>query len=209
MDQKSLTQILSEGENQSQAFVADVSDSWTVATLISSFANSQGGSLWIGVKSSGKIAGIYPEGIQTQILDLVDRFFENPYVLNTKVWKNKVHFVLEVIIQSSKDSPLFLNNLKGQKVLFERHQNKTIQASKIALKSKQFKSVDKELPIELSNEEEKILSLIKKNKQLSLSKMYKLIKLEKSEIDLIVSQLVYRNLIEMDFSSDVTVYKSI
>ncbi len=94
MDEKSLVQILAEGENQTQAFLVDLSDPWNAAVIISSLANANGGSLWIGVKPNGKIVGVYPEGIQQELIQLVERFFKNPFVLEHKIWKNKIHFVL-------------------------------------------------------------------------------------------------------------------
>jgi predicted HTH transcriptional regulator len=207
MDEKSLIQILSQGENQKQAFLIDVSNRWNTAVLISSFANAQGGSLWIGVKPNGKIVGVYAEGIQKELTQLIESFFQNPFVLNTRIWKNKIHFVLEVIIENVKDESVFLVNERQQVVLFERHANKSVQASKIVLKNIQFKSQHKVLPKELSDQEREVLAIIKNNKQLSLSQLYKLETIIKSEIDLLVSQLVYRKLIEMDFSTDVTLYK--
>ena len=207
MDEKSLIQILAEGEHQTQAFLIDLSESWNAAVLISSFANASGGSVWIGVKPTGKIVGVYVEGVQNELNALVEAFFPKPFILNTRIWKNKVHFVLEVKIEKSKDEPVYLINQKQQSVLFERHSNKTVQASKIVLKNQQFKSQDKVLPKELSKAETELLKLIKNHTALSLSQMYKLFDLDKAEIDLNVSQLVYRNLIEMDFSNDVTTYK--
>lgn len=207
MDEKSLIQILAEGEHQTQAFLIDLSESWNAAVLISSFANASGGSVWIGVKPTGKIVGVYAEGVQNELNALVEAFFPKPFILNTRIWKNKVHFVLEVKIEKSKDEPVYLINQKQQSVLFERHSNKTVQASKIVLKNQQFKSQDKVLPKELSKAETELLKLIKNHTALSLSQMYKLFDLDKAEIDLNVSQLVYRNLIEMDFSNDVTTYK--
>ena len=208
MDEKSLTQILAEGENQTQAFLVDLSDPWNAAVIISSLANGKGGSLWIGVKPNGKIVGVYPEGILQELNALKERFFQKPTVLHTKTWKSKMHFVLQVLVESTPKNPEYLINDRNQTVLFERHGNKNIQASKIALKNMQFRSQDKELPEELSDSEKEILAFIQKSKQLSLSQMYKHLDIEMSQIDVLVSQLVYRNLVEMDFSSEVTLYKS-
>ena len=206
MDQKSLTQILEEGENQKQAFLVDVSDRWNTAVLISSLANADGGSVWIGVKPNGKIVGVYAEGIQKELAELVKNYFHSPFDLNTKIWKNKVHFVLEVIVAKSKDNPIFLTNDRKQTVMYERHLTKSIQASKIALKNLQFKSQEKVLSEELCKEEIEILEFIKNHDKLSLSQLYKQLDIEMSQIDLYVSQLVYRDLIEMDFKSEVTLY---
>lgn len=207
MDEKSLTQILAEGENQHQAFVVDLADRWNTAVLISSFANAKGGSVWIGVKPTGKIMGVYAEAIQKELSEIVERFFINPFVINSKVWKNKVHFVVQIIVESAKEEAVYLKNDRQQTVLFERHGTKCVQASKIALKNLQFKSQDKVLSDELSAKEDELLAFIKKSEQLSLSQMYKFTNFEMSEIDLLVSQLVYRGLVAMDFSTDVTLYR--
>lgn len=207
MDEKSLTQILAEGENQNQAFLVDVSDKWNTAVLMSSFANAKGGSVWIGVKPSGKIVGVYPEGILKELTGLVNRYFQKPQEFKSKVWKNKVHFVLEVIMERNPSEELLLVNDKNQTVLFERHGNKCVQASKIVMKNIQFKSQEKVLAEELSQDEKDVLDFIKNQGQVSLSQMYKHQGLEMSEIDLIVAQLVYRNLVELDFSTSVTVYR--
>ncbi len=208
MDEKSLVQILAEGENQTQAFLVDLSDPWNAAVIISSLANANGGSLWIGVKPNGKIVGVYPEGVLEDLNKLKERFFQKSPALQTKIWKNKIHFVLQVLVESSSKNPEYLINDRNQTVLFERHGNKNIQASKIALRNMQFKNQEKELPDEMSDSEKEILAFIQKSKQPSLSQMYKHLDIEMSQIDLLVSQLVYRNLVEMDFSSEVTLYKS-
>ena len=206
MDQKSLTQILAEGENQKQVFMLDVSDKWNTAILISSLANTDGGSLWIGVKSSGKITGVYADGILKELEQLIKQFFQVPYKLESQTWKNKVHFVVEVKVAKSKD-PVFIINDRKQSVLFYRHSTKSIQASKITLKEVQFKSQDKILSDELSAEELEIINFLDQNGELSLSQLYKRLTMEKSKIDLILSQLVYRKLVEKNLSTEIIHYR--
>ena len=52
-----LLQRISLGENQCQDFKFAITDSKKIAKSLSAFANTDGGSLLIGVKDNGKIAG--------------------------------------------------------------------------------------------------------------------------------------------------------
>jgi predicted HTH transcriptional regulator len=53
-----IEELISQGEGQQLDFKFNISDSRKIARSISAFANAQGGTLLIGVKDNGAIAGI-------------------------------------------------------------------------------------------------------------------------------------------------------
>ena len=56
-----LQRVIAEGEHERQDFKYAISDAMKIARSLSAFANHSGGSLLIGVKDNGAIAGVRNE----------------------------------------------------------------------------------------------------------------------------------------------------
>jgi len=97
--------LIRNGEHQYLDFKFAVSDSRKIARSLVSFANSGGGTLLIGVKDNGKIAGIRSEE-EIYMIDAASALYTKPNVkYNLRLWQiDDKKQVLEVVVKSDKSN---------------------------------------------------------------------------------------------------------
>ena len=100
-----ITELIAQGEHQQLDFKFEVSDSKKIARTLSAFANTDGGTLLIGVKDNGHITGIRSEE-EYYMIEAASEMYCRPKVpFETKEWKSEGKTVLEVIVQTSPVKP--------------------------------------------------------------------------------------------------------
>lgn len=100
-----LLELIAEGEHQQLDFKFEVSDSKKIARTLSAFANTDGGTLLIGVKDNGNIAGIRSEE-EYYMLEAASELYCRPKVpFTAKEWNIDGKVVLEVRIASGPEKP--------------------------------------------------------------------------------------------------------
>jgi predicted HTH transcriptional regulator len=100
-----ITDLIAEGEHQQLDFKFEVSDSKKIARTLSAFANTDGGTLLIGVKDNGHIAGIRSEE-EYYMLEAASEMYCRPKVpIEAKEWNIEGKIVLEVKVKSSSLKP--------------------------------------------------------------------------------------------------------
>ena len=98
-----ILELISEGEHQQLDFKFEISDSKKIARTLSAFANTDGGTLLIGVKDNGNIAGIRSEE-EYYMLEAASEMYCQPKVSFTaKEWNMDGKIVLEVTIKASRE----------------------------------------------------------------------------------------------------------
>lgn len=100
-----LSELIAEGEHQQLDFKFEVSDSKKIARTLSAFANTDGGTLLIGVKDNGNIAGIRSDE-EYYMLEAASEMYCRPKVpFTAKEWNIDGKIVLEVRVKSSPERP--------------------------------------------------------------------------------------------------------
>ena len=69
LSEEKVRALIQQGENDSVEFKVSLPDASALAQNISALANTHGGTLFVGIEESGKIAGTSPE----QIIQLVEK----------------------------------------------------------------------------------------------------------------------------------------
>ena len=69
LSEEKVRALIQQGENDSVEFKVSLPDASALAQNISALANTDGGTLFVGIEESGKIAGTSPE----QIIQLVEK----------------------------------------------------------------------------------------------------------------------------------------
>lgn len=108
MDEKDLSGIISQGENEEVEFKEDLGNIQSIARTICAFGNSNGGVLLVGVKDDGKISGIKSgfDIIQQKISSIVENIFPTPNIELQRVELDEKSIVA-VIIQSAYQNSYF------------------------------------------------------------------------------------------------------
>ena len=100
-----ITELIAKGEHQQLDFKFEVSDSKKIAGTLAAFANTDGGTLLIGVKDNGHIAGVRSEE-EYYMIEAASEMYCRPKVpFEAKEWNIEGKVILEVKVKSSLLKP--------------------------------------------------------------------------------------------------------
>ncbi|MCC8146162.1 MAG: ATP-binding protein [Bacteroidales bacterium] len=102
---KHIYDLIAEGEHQQLDFKFEISDSKKIARTLVAFANTDGGTLLIGVKDNGNIAGIRSEEEYYMIEAASDMYCKPKVEFEAKEWNLEGRIVLEIKVKSSSEKP--------------------------------------------------------------------------------------------------------
>ncbi len=204
---QSVKQLIREGEHQQQDFKFRIDDSKKIARTLVAFANTDGGRLLIGVKDNGKIAGVDPTEEIHMIQAAVEMYSKPKLVFQSRVWQEDMKLVLEISIEKSSDRPVLAIDEEGKWKAYVRRKDHTLLANKILLNVWKYERFDQKKPEKIGEEETQLLGIIAANPGITLSKMYRLSKLQKSHIDRLLVLFICWNLVSMEMNENGTFYQ--
>jgi predicted HTH transcriptional regulator len=131
---KSIIQLIKEGEGLAIEFKRTVDSPFKIAKTIVSFANTSGGNLLIGVADHGAIMGVQSELRELQKLEkALVKLIEPELVVQIKSEDLDGKKVLWVTVNESKDKPHHALNEKGERIIYIRVKDKSIPIPRLLL----------------------------------------------------------------------------
>ncbi len=125
--------MIREGEHQRQDFKYCISDSRKIARSLVAFANSEGGSLLIGVKDNGHIVGVQSDE-EYYMVESAARIYSHPPVpFTTRQWPAEGKSVLEVIVVPSFEKPHFAKDENGKWTAWVRYHDENRLAPRVMI----------------------------------------------------------------------------
>jgi predicted HTH transcriptional regulator len=203
-----LKKLIAQGEHQQLDFKFEISDSKKIARSLSAFANTDGGRLLIGVKDNGHIAGIRSEE-EYYMLEAASQMYCKPNIsLENIKWRENGMAVLEVIVPKGQSGNIYYapdvnNNWKA----YIRVGDQNLLANSVLLKVWKKKVKDKGTIIKYSDKEKWLMEYLNKNQAITFSKFCKLAKIPWFKAERILVNLVYFDIIDIDFTGQFVVYK--
>ncbi len=194
-------EIIQQGRGVDVEFIPTIEDYHQVAQVLVSFANSKGGALFIGVKKNGKVSGVLPEQEITS-LNEVKSLIDGKVEVSHSVHQMKHYLVLKVTIEPSSKS-VRAKSIDGKWHHYLRVEAETVKANKIFRRF--FYLRDMNASVELSDNHSRLLDELKEQK-LTLSRFYSLLSLKPKEIDNLVSELIFLNLIDYQYINESFYY---
>lgn len=194
------------GENEQLDFKFRIDDQKKIARTLVAFANTSGGSLLIGVKDNGKIAGVDPEEEIHMIEGAADLYCKPPIQIESKVWQEGHHLVLEIVVNKSEIRHKSIAD-DGSWRNFYRIEDNTIQGNKILDRVWSYRSSGIDRPESFSDEELGILAVIREEEPVSISKIYRRSELKMAKIDKFISALIHWGVIDVMVQPDGIRYK--
>lgn len=204
---QSVKQLIQEGEHQQQDFKFRIDDSKKIARTLVAFANTDGGRLLIGVKDNGKIAGVDPTEEIHMIEAAVDMYSKPKLEFQSCVWQEDMKLVLEISIEQTANRPVLALDEEGKWKAYVRRKDHTLLANKILLSTWKLERFDQKRPQKIGEEETQLLNIIDQNPQITLSKIYRLSSLDKSNIDRLLPLFICWNLVSMEMNENGTFYQ--
>ncbi|VAW29795.1 hypothetical protein MNBD_BACTEROID07-535 [hydrothermal vent metagenome] len=201
-----ILRLIEQGEGQHLDFKFEVSDAPKIARSLVAFANTDGGTLLIGVKDNGKIAGIRSEEEFFMIQNAAMRYCLPEVLFHTKEWQIQGKKVLEVTIPKGNLIPYKAPDKNGKPKVFIRIADENVLASGVQMKIWQSQKNRKEIRFSNSEEEKTLLACLKEDERISLSQLNKQCSLSPFKTEKLLTGFVLLGLVKMEATSEDTFF---
>lgn len=188
--------LISQGEGLTLDFKYSITDSRKIARSLVAFANTQGGTLLIGVKDNGNITGVNTDE-EYYMVEAASQLYCKPVVpFEVVKWDINGKTVLEVKVKPSKCKPHKAPDKSGIYKAYIRVNDNNVLASPIQLKI--WKAEKSRSPINLffGLAENALIDYLKSHKTITIDHFSRLGFISKSEAERILVNLSALGLIE-------------
>lgn len=170
---KHIANLISQGEHQRLDFKHSISDSKKIARSLAAFANTSGGTLLIGVKDNGNIAGVNSEE-EYYMLEAAAQMYCKPEVkfLITR-WDINKKVVLEVVVRPDPRNLYKAPDKNGKWKVFFRVDDENIVATPLQVKVWNALRYKKPVHIKLSQKDELLIKYLNQHKKITIDQYCK------------------------------------
>lgn len=202
-----IRQLIEAGESQTLDFKFEISDSKKIAKTFVAFANTDGGTLLIGVKDNGSIAGVRSEEEYYMIEGAAKMYCKPSVDFQTRRWNVEGKTILELTIPKSEHRPHFALTEEKKWMVYIRVNDQNLLANNILLKVWQQKKEEKAVYLEFSKNEKVLLSYLEETPTITISKFCKIALVSRREAEDILVKLISLGIIEIEFTEKQVFYK--
>jgi hypothetical protein len=182
-----ITELIKQGEGQMLDFKYCISDPRKIARSLSAFSNSDGGTLLIGVRDNGSIAGINSDE-EYYMIDTAARLFCNPEV-EVRINQHNINgkSILEVNVPKGSKKPYKAKDDDGHWKAYFRQGDQNFLANNVMLQVWRRSESTRGLFIRFESEENMLMDYLRKNGTITLSGFKKLASLNGRKAEKILS----------------------
>lgn len=192
-----IEKLVELGENQTQDFKFEISDSKKIARTLSAFSNTDGGKLLIGVKDNGSIAGVRSEE-EKHMLEAAAQMYCKPEVPMTFTeWKVNGKQILEVDIQKDPTELISAPDKNGDYKVFIRLEDQNILANGMYIRNWEQRKSARKVEIQFTDLERSFLRIIKDHEPISFSKIRKQLKISPAKLTHMVLDFMLIEVVEL------------
>lgn len=197
-----IKKLIQEGEHQRLDFKFEISDARKIARSLVAFANTDGGTLLIGVKDNGNIAGVRSDE-EIYMVEAAATLYCRPRIeIHFKKWTVEGKSVLEVMVPRSEEAPHFADTGDGKWLVFIRIHDENILASSVHLKVWKQKKHPRGVYLELTEKEDMLLKYLEIHNTISLSQFCRLALLTRRAAENILANLISLGILEMVYCNN-------
>lgn len=208
MKKHTLKRRIEEGEGLHLDFKFEISDAPKIARSLVAFANTEGGSLLVGVKDNGVLRGVTSEE-EYYMVEMAAQLYCKPEVkFHTKEWDVNGIKILEIIIPKGEKIPYKAPDKKGTFKAFLRVADENILACSVQMKVWKKEKSTKNIQFTATAEEYGLLNLLKENQLFTLQEFQKNAKITKFRAENILSNFIVLGLVEMETRADGCYFKA-
>lgn len=181
---KELRKLIYQGEGEQLDFKQKITDSYKIAKTISSFANTRGGKILVGVRDDKAITGVDPEEEKYMLETATQIYCDPPVPLQFKEVEDEEEdiTVLMVTIAESQEKPHYVRDKNEQRHVYIRQRDKSIPAGKtmIDLMRKGELTESPKLNTNyLDRHERKLLSFLEQNERITLKQFMQIVNISR------------------------------
>jgi predicted HTH transcriptional regulator len=203
---KYIHNLIVQGENQHLDFKYEISDAKKIARTFSAFANTNGGTLLIGVKDNGNISGIRTDE-EAYMAEAAATIYCKPPV-NFRIVPHRVNEkrILEVIIPESKSKPHTAPWKDKEWKAFVRVGDQNFVANKVLFKVWDLKFRKEKLVVRYDNYEQQLFSLLQMKKEICLNDFIAACNIKEYLAVKILAILIVTEIIDFKITESETFY---
>jgi predicted HTH transcriptional regulator len=207
MKSKHIHNLILQGEHQQLDFKFEISDARKIAKTFAAFANTDGGTLLIGVKDNGNIAGVRSEEEKFMADSAATMFCKPEVEFATKEWNINGKVVLEIIIPKGKEIPYFAKTDEDKWMVYVRIKDQNILANKILVNALLRKRNSEGTYIQYTDKDKLLLEYLENNEYIGFSKFRKLAGISPHRAEKILTNFLALDILEIDMSEKNVLYK--
>ncbi len=202
-----LQTLISQGEHQHLDFKFEISDARKIAKSFVAFANTGGGKLLIGVKDNGVIAGVRTEEEQYMV-EAAASYYCTPQVPYTlRKWEREGKTVLEVDIPEGTQKPYYAKQKDARPEAYVRVGDENIKACSVQLIVWKKQKRPAGLLIVDAEEESRLIGYLEEHSAIAFGTVCKLLMLTRKKAEQLLANLVYLNILEIEYHSDKVLFR--
>lgn len=195
-----IKQRIAEGEHQHLEFKFEISDFRKIARTLVAFANSSGGSLLIGVKDNGAIAGVRSDE-EFFMIEGAARMYCRPEVpFKVRQWTVDGKKVLEIIIEAGLSKPYLAQDEEGMWKAYIRQGDQNFKASRVMMKVWERMKEGASATIRFRKAERELLAYLEGSKSITVSKFRRIAGLSSHEAENILVEFTLLNIIKAEYT---------
>ena len=203
---KYIQNLIAQGEHQQLDFKFEITDSKKIARSIAAFANTDGGTLLVGVKDNGAIAGIRSDE-EIYMVEAAAQLYTRPEIkFKTREWLINGKTVLEVTIPKIKEVLHYAPNKEGKWRVYVRVNDQNLLVNKIWLQAWEKRKKQEDTFIRYTEKEKILLEYLEEHKSITLNKFSRIGMISRKRAEKILLNFIVLDIIEIVFTEKQTLY---
>jgi predicted HTH transcriptional regulator len=203
--QQYIKDLIAEGEHQQLDFKFAINDSRKIARSLSSFSNTDGGKLLIGVKDNGAIAGVRSEE-EYYMVEAAAQIYCKPAIhFKVKKWIVDAKTVLEIDIKKAS-SPVFAKDENNKWLAYIRVNDQNILANRVIVEYWKHRLKIRGTFLTYTSKEKILIEFLTINEHVTSSKFARLASITEREAEDILIKLLCLNIITIVFTEKGAFY---
>lgn len=206
-DTQYIYQLVAAGEHDHQDFKFEISDARKIARSLSAFANTGGGSLLVGVKDNGKIAGVRSEE-EVYMIEAAATLYCRPQLeVETRTYRVEGKTVLEVRIPESHCKPIYAIDEEKKAWAYVRIADENILATPVHLQLWRHTQEEEGSFVSFSEREQRLLDALAEREMLSLNQCCRVCHLSRKETCELLADFIRFGLVQPVFNRHKFFYR--
>ena len=202
-----LQKLVDRCEDQQLDFKFEVSDSKKIAKTMSAFANTDGGTLLIGVKDNGTIAGVRTDEELYMVEAAANMYCKPEIPFTTRAWVEAGKTVLEVIIPKNNEEIVTALDSSGKWIAYLRVKDNNFMANTVILQVWKRRRSGLGTLLRYTDKEKILLDYLNEFESVTISKFGRIALITREIAEHVLVNLIMLNIIEIVFDDQSIVYK--
>lgn len=201
-----LIKLIRQGEHQKQDFKYCITDSRKIAKSLVAFANTDGGSLLIGVKDNGNIVGISSDE-EYYMVEAAARIYSKPAIpFTTRQFVENGKTVLQINVETGKNRPYCAKNEENKWLAYFRYKDENRLASKVMIEVWQRQKKNRGVVLKLEEAEFFLLNYLAENEFITVSKFAKGACISYRKAEQLLADFIVLDIIQPWFEGNTILY---